>query len=366
MIDLLPLVKLILKQHKLQLASTWKIARGRETHSVTAIIVILEDENHLVGIGEAAPISRYNESVTTVEAFISKIDPERLDFNNLAQSQDYLESLAPGNMAAKCALNIALHDGAAKLAQQPIYDFLGLGFREQHHVTSFSIGIGPAQSIRDKTLDANDFSILKLKLGVPEDAAIFQALRQAAPKKKVRIDANEGWKTKEQALESILWLAKQGRVEFVEQPMPAQSTRNDWHWLKERSPLPIFADESFLTAADAEWCADCFHGVNVKLVKSGGISGAVESLRTARKYGLRTMIGCMLETSVLITAAAHLAELADFLDLDGNLLVTNDPYLGVQINAGVLSFADAPGTVGLRVQPVNPDPPIGQSKAHLG
>jgi L-Ala-D/L-Glu epimerase len=358
-------VKLTLKQHKLQLASTWKIARGSETQSVTASVAYLEDENQLVGIGEAAPISRYNESITTVEEFISKLDLGTLDFNDLGQSLDYLNSLEPGNMAAKCALNIALHDGAAKLAQQPIYDFLGLGFREQHHITSFSIGIGPLQSIREKTLAANEFSILKLKLGVPEDAEIFQALRQAAPKKLVRIDANEGWKTKEQALESILWLAEQGRVEFVEQPMPALATRDDWRWLKERSPLPIFADESFHTADDAEWCADCFHGVNVKLVKTGGISGAVEALRTARKHGLRTMLGCMLETSVLITAAAHLAELADYLDLDGNLLVTNDPYAGVQTKAGILSFADAPDTGGLRVLPRTPAPEQWKSEPHL-
>src|SRR5260221_3477703 len=131
--------------------------------------------------------------------------------------------------------------------------------------------------------------------------------------------------------------------------MPATTPPQDLAWLKSRSPLPIFADESYVSAADAALCADCFHGVNVKLCKTGGVTRAHEALQAARKAGLKTMIGCMIETSIHISAAAHLAALADYLDLDGNLLITNDPWLGVSAASGLLSFADAPEPVGLLV-----------------
>jgi L-alanine-DL-glutamate epimerase-like enolase superfamily enzyme len=179
----------------------------------------------------------------------------------------------------------------------------------------------------------------------------MRAVREAAPAKTVRVDANEGWKTKEQALEMIEWLAQDKHIEYIEQPMPAATPPADWAWLKARSPLPIFADESYHTAADAARCAECFHGVNVKLVKTGGVSGGFEALQAARKLGLKTMIGCMIETSILISAAAHLAELCDHLDVDGNILITNDPFLGVATDDGVLSFASAPEKTGLRVCP---------------
>src|SRR5262249_1924318 len=197
-------------------------------------------------------------------------------------------------------------------------------------------------------LAAAAFPILKLKLGVPEDRQNFAALREAAPEKLVRVDANEGWKTKEQALAMIEWLAADGRVQFVEQPMPAASNPKDFAWLKQRSPLPIFADESCLALNDVPLCGECFHGVCVKLAKSGGITRSREILEAARQAGLQTMLGCMIETSVLISAAAHLAALADYLDLDGNLLITNDPYRGVTAEKGMLSFASAPEKFGLR------------------
>ena len=160
--------------------------------------------------------------------------------------------------------------------------------------------------------------------------------------------------TKEQALEMMQWLAQDGHIEFVEQPLPAASPLKDWVWLKQRSPLPVFGDESYHHAGDAAQAAQCFHGVNVKLVKTGGISGGFEALHAARKAGLKTMLGCMIETSILISAAAHLAELCDYLDLDGNILITDDPYLGVATNRGLLSFANAPEKYGLRVQPRQP------------
>jgi L-alanine-DL-glutamate epimerase-like enolase superfamily enzyme len=315
------------------------------------VVVELTGADGTVGLGEAAPIRRYKESIETVEAFFRKIDPRGLSFADVEGSMEYLETVSPDDMSAKCALNIALLDGAAKRVKKPIYDFLELGFRNDHHVTSFTIGIDTPDVIRKKVLEAERYPVLKVKLGVADDKANMQALREVAPAKRVRVDANEGWKTKEQALEMIEWLAPDKHIEYVEQPMPASTPLKDWIWLKQRSPLPIFADESYHKAEDIAEVAQGFHGVNVKLVKTGGISAGFDALKTARKAGLKTMIGCMIETSILISAAAHLAELCDYLDVDGNILITNDPYIGVATHDGVLSFASAPEKLGLRVGP---------------
>lgn len=341
-------MKLRFWREQLQLANTWTIARG-STNLFEVVLVELTDADGVTGIGEASPIRRYDESPATVENFFRRITPTELSFADLNGSMAYLASLSAGDMSAKCALNLALLDGVAKRAGQPVHDYLGLGFREQHHVTSFSIGIDTPEKIYQKVRAADHYPVLKLKVGVPDDHEILAALRRAAPTKPVRVDANEGWKTKEEALRRLEWLAQDGHIQFVEQPMPQQTPPADLIWLKERSPLPLLADESYHTATDLAHCAECFHGVNVKLVKTGGGSAGYEALKAARAAGLKTMIGCMIETSVLISAAAHLAELCDFLDVDGNLLTTNDPYAGVTAERGLLSFQSAAAKTGLRV-----------------
>jgi L-alanine-DL-glutamate epimerase-like enolase superfamily enzyme len=342
-------VKLKFWRADLRLAHTWTIARG-STNTFPVIVVQLTDANGVVGFGEASPVERYKESVDMVETFLRRVDTRKISFEDIPGSMTHLETFGPGNMAARCALNVALLDGAAKLARKPLCNFLGLGFTENRHRTSFSIGIANPDEVRKKVLEAESFPILKLKVGSTGDKANLAALRDVAPKKSIRFDANEAWKTKEQALEMIEWLASDGNVELIEQPMPANTSTKDLAWLKQRSPLPLFADESYHLASDVARCTDCFHGVNVKLVKTGGVSGGLEALRAARKAGLKTMIGCMIETSVLISAAAHLAELCDFLDLDGNLLITNDPFKGVTAEKGALSFASASEQFGLCVR----------------
>jgi L-alanine-DL-glutamate epimerase-like enolase superfamily enzyme len=341
-------VKLKFWRQDLHLRYTWTIARGSEDVA-PVVLVELSDTDGTSGIGEASPIRRYHESADTVEAFCRRVDAAGLSFDDVPGSMKYLEAVAPGNMAAKCAFDLALLDGAAKRAQKPVYDFLGLGFRENRHVTSFTIGIDTPEMIRKKVQEAAAYPVLKVKVGVPEDKTIMATLRQAAPGKPLRLDANEGWKTREEALERLEWLAKDSRIQFIEQPMPAATSPKDLAWLKERSPLPLFGDESYHEAKDVTHCAECFHGVNVKLAKTGGISGGFDALSAARKAGLKTMIGCMIETSVLISAAAHLAELCDYLDVDGNVLIKDDPYLGVTSETGILSFANAPEQTGLRV-----------------
>jgi len=338
---------------ELKLAHQWAIASRRMAGGkklFPVVLVELAAADGTVGLGESAPSSRYDENVDTVLAFLKKVDARKLSFADIPGSMAYLDKVARGQFAAKCAVNTALLDGAARRAQKPVHDLLGLGFREKKHLTSFSIGIDRPAVIRKKVMEARPYPVLKLKVGSADDAPNFAALRAVAPRKTVRVDGNEGWKTKEEALRNIEWLARDGHVEFIEQPMPANSKPRDLRWLRDRSPLPLMADESYRSAKDIERAAEGFHAVNVKLVKTGGITGAYEALIAARHAGLKTMIGCMIETSVLISAAAHLAELTDYLDIDGNLLITNDPFTGVTARKGVLSFRGAREKHGLRVR----------------
>jgi len=313
------------------------------------VIVELTDDDGVTGLGEAAPAATYKETPAGVAEFYQRVDVSDFSFDDIPGSMARLEKFAPMPAAARCGLNVALVDGAAKRAGKAIYDFYGLGFREGQHVTSLSIGLDTPEIIREKVLAAAHYPVLKLKTGDPRDKENLAALRSAAPGKPVSVDANEGWKTKEQAMEMLEWLAADGHIKFVEQQLPRTASREDFIWLKKRSPLPLYADESCHTVADIPFCAECFHGVNVKLVKTSGLSMAYETLQAARRAGLKTMIGCMIETSVLISAAAHLAELTDHLDIDGNLLITNDPYLGATAKNGIISFAQAPEKLGLRV-----------------
>jgi L-Ala-D/L-Glu epimerase len=336
---------------ELRLANLWKIASRRGSGTHRTVIVELAGSDGLTAIGEAAPSVLYGESVETFLKALPQVDATKLSFKDVPGSMTYLEKIPGLPVAIKCALNLALLDGAAKRAGQALCNFLGLGFREHHHVTSFTIGIDAPDVIRKKVLEAARFPVLKLKVGDPRDRENFAALRSVAPDKPVRVDANEGWKTREEALRMIEWLvATDKKIQFVEQPMPRDASDRDLKWLKERSPLPVFADESCHAVHDVPRCAECFHGINVKLVKTGGVSMARKTLEAARKAGLKTMIGCMIETSVQISAAAHLAELADFLDLDGTLLITNDPFEGVTAEKGILSFAAAKEKFGLRVR----------------
>lgn len=313
------------------------------------VVVELTDSDGVIGLGEAAPAATYKETPAAVLDFYGRLDVSGFSFDDIPGSMARLETFAPIPSAARCGINTALVDGAAKRAGKAIYDYYNLGFRENHHITSFTIGLDTPEVIREKVNAAAHYPVLKLKTGDARDRENLAAVRSVAPRKPVRADANEGWKTKEHALEMIEWLAADGNIQYVEQPLPRTASREDFIWLKQRSPLPLYGDESCHNIADIPFCADCFHGVNVKLVKTGGLSMAYDTLQAARKAGLKTMIGCMIETSVLITAAAHLAELTDHLDVDGNLLITNDPYLGATAKDGMISFSQAPEPFGLRV-----------------
>ncbi len=187
---------------------------------------------------------------------------------------------------------------------------------------------------------ASDYPILKIKLGSENDQEIIKTIRKVT-NKKIRVDANEGWRTKELALERIKWL-EQENVEFVEQPLPASDLRGT-AWVRERVSLPLIADENAVRLHDIPKLADAFDGINIKLMKSGGMRGAIQMIHTAKAFNMKIMLGCMIESSVAITAAAHLSPLVDYADLDGNLLITNDPFEGVKVKGGKLMLCDGAG-----------------------
>jgi L-alanine-DL-glutamate epimerase-like enolase superfamily enzyme len=244
-----------------------------------------------------------------------------------------------GQFAAQAALDIALMDWVGQKLGIPLYRYFGLDPKAAP-VTTFSIGIDTPEITRQKVREAAAFPVLKIKVGLDTDEATIAAVRSVT-NKPLRVDANEGWKDKEVAVRKINWLATQG-VEFVEQPMPADMLE-ETRWVHERVHLPLIGDESCRHAGDIPKLVGIFDGVNVKLDKAGGIREAFQMIKLARDLGLRTMLGCMVSSSVSVTAAAHLSPLVNYADLDGNLLIANDPFVGVQVKEGKLILPQGPG-----------------------
>jgi L-alanine-DL-glutamate epimerase-like enolase superfamily enzyme len=299
----------------------------------------------VTGLGEGAPIVRYHEdalggqrALEAARPVVLAADPWRVE-TLLGQAFRLLE----GQHAARAALDIALHDWAGRKLGVPVYRLLGLD-PANAPITTFSIGIDTPEVTRQKVREADAFPVLKVKVGLETDEPTIEAVRSVTGKP-LRVDANEGWKDKETAIRKIEWLASRG-VELVEQPMPA-AMLEEAAWVRERSPIPVFADEACLRASSIPALAGAFHGVNVKLDKAGGLREALRMVHAARACGLEVMLGCMVSSSVSTTAAAHLSPLVDYADLDGHLLVANDPWEGVRVDHGRLLLPDRPG-LGLR------------------
>ncbi len=293
------------------------------------------------GVGAGAPIVRYHESAASgsqaleaLRAFVGTSDPWRVE-TFLGDAFRQLES----QYAARAALDIALHDWVGKKLGIPVYRLLGLDPAETP-LTTFSIGIDTPEITRQKVREAAAFPVLKVKVGLDSDEATIDAVRSVTGKP-LRVDANEGWKDKETAIRRLEWLSHRG-VELVEQPMPA-AMLEEAAWLKARSPIPIFADEACLRLRDIPGLAGTCHGVNVKIDKAGGLREALRMIHAARACGLEILLGCMVSSSVSTTAAAHLSPLVDYADLDGHLLVANDPWEGVSVRDGRLVLNDRPG-----------------------
>ncbi len=314
---------------------------------VSTPVVLTEIEyDGVIGYGEASMPPYLGETQESVLEFLAKLDLEL--FPNPFLREDiltYVDSVAMGNYAAKAAVDIALHDLVGKLLHTPCFKLFGVN-PAKTPLTSFTIGIDSAEMIRTKVAEASPYKVLKVKLGSSNDKAIIDTIRSVTDKP-LYVDVNQGWTDKNRALDMIHWLAESGVV-VVEQPMSKYD--NDSHaWLTGQSPLPIIADEAVQTVKDVIPLKGIYSGINIKLMKCGGLHNALQMIHVARLLGMKVMIGCMTETSCAVSAAAQLSPLADYADLDGNLLITNDLYDGVKVVDGRITLSSHNGVGVVRV-----------------
>ena len=333
------------ERHEVPLDRPFTIARGT-TDAARVVSVRLSDGEH-EGVGAAAPSAYYGETADTVAAVLPDLlavvedadDPHSLD-----RIERRLRETVRANPAARCAISIALHDLVGKRLDLPLYRYWGLDADETVS-TSYTIGLDSIERMREKTATAVDagHSILKVKLGTERDREIMAAVRDAASDARIRVDANEAW-TPPEAVDMIETLAAFD-VEFVEQPVPVDSS-DGLRYVHGRSALPIAADESCVTLADVPRIADRADIANIKLMKCGGLREAKRMIHAARAHGLEVMLGCMIESNAAIAAGCHLAPLLDYADLDGSLLLADDPYAGVAMADGEVDLVggDRPGT----------------------
>jgi len=325
--------------YELQLRHTFTVASYSRTTTPDVQVEIRYDG--FTGYGEASMPPYLGQTVESVCAFLAKVDLGQFaDPFQLDDILAYVDSLSPGDTAAKAAVDIALHDLVGKLLGQPWWRIWGLDAAKAPD-TTFTIGIDTPDVVREKTRECADrFNILKVKVGLDNDYEMIRTIREVTDLP-LAVDANQGWKDRQQALDEIFWLQEHGVV-MVEQPM-AKERLDDNAWITERSPLPVFADEAVQRLADIPALVGAYSGINIKLMKCTGMREAWKMATFARAAGLRVMVGCMTETSCAVTAAAHLSPLADFADLDGNLLISNDRFRGVTVESGRLTLPDAPG-----------------------
>jgi L-Ala-D/L-Glu epimerase len=330
----MPSLSISVSAMELPLVHPFKIARGEEAIARTAVVRVRGAG--LEGIGEATPIERYGESVESVTAYFER--------NPLAGDDPFrLESLLHAEIpaAARAGLDLALHDLIGKELGKPLYALLGLD-PSRAPLTSFTIGIADPQMTLQKVDEAAHYPILKVKLGtgtLAEQVEIVAAVR-ARYSGVLRIDANEGWSVDEAII--ILRELARYEIEFCEQPVAAGNPQG-LRAVRDAVSIPIVADEDCLVASDLPPLYGCVDGVNVKLAKAGGIRGALATIHTARAMGLKVMIGCMVESAIAATAAAHVCALADWADLDGPLLISRDPFTGVRYDGGKVLIPDTPG-----------------------
>ncbi|HXA06361.1 MAG TPA: dipeptide epimerase [Bryobacteraceae bacterium] len=329
---------------RLKLRHTWTTVMSSSEYRDT--IHLHYTREGITGVGEGAPIVRYHENAESAQRAIESVQDLLASANPLQFAKIMAEVFrrVDGQNAGKAAIDIALMDWFGQKLGVPLYTYFGLDAADAP-VTTFSIGIDNPEVTRQKVREAAAFPVLKIKVGLATDEPTIEAVRSVT-RKPLRVDANEGWKDKEEAVRKINWLESQG-VEFIEQPMPAEMIE-ETRWVRSRVHIPVIADESCLHPADIPKLAGAFDGINVKLDKAGGILEAYRMIQIAKSLHMKTMLGCMVSSSVSVTAAAHLSPLVDYADLDGNLLIANDPYTGVTVRNGKLIL---PGRPGLGLKP---------------
>ncbi|MDY6463710.1 MAG: dipeptide epimerase, partial [Bacteroidales bacterium] len=332
-------MKLSWEPYELQLRHVFTVASYSRT--TTPDVQVKIEYDGFTGYGEASMPPYLGQTVQSVCSFLEKVDLGQFaDPFCIDDILTYVDSLSPGDTAAKAAVDIALHDLVGQLLGQPWYRIWGLDATKAPD-TTFTIGIDTADVVREKTREcASQFNILKVKVGLENDMEMIRAIRDVTMLP-LAVDANQGWKDREKALEEIFWLKEQGIV-MVEQPMPKERI-DDNAWLTERSPLPIFADEAIQRLKDIPSIKGAYTGINIKLMKCTGMREAWKMANYAHAEGMRVMVGCMTETSCAVTAAAQLSPIVDFADLDGNLLISNDRFRGMEVVNGKITLPDRPG-----------------------
>ncbi len=331
-------MKLRFYPYTLELKHTFTLATSSRT--TTPVMMVEVEKDGIIGYGEASMPPYLGESHATAQAFLSKVDPGIFaDPFMLEENLKAVDALAPGNYAAKAAVDIALHDWIGKTMGYPWHRIWGLD-PAKAPVTTFTIGIDTKDVVRQKVREADIYKVLKVKLGRENDKEVIETIREVTDKP-IRVDVNQGWKDRNAALTMIEWLAKRG-IEIVEQPMPKEQV-DDIAWLRSKSPLPIIGDESVVRLEDVRKAYGVFDGINVKLMKCTGMREAFKMITLARGFGMKVMLGCMTETSCAISAASQLAPLVDYADLDGAVLIKNDIFAGATIVDGKVTLTRLPG-----------------------
>lgn len=332
------------KTYDLKLEVPFAIARG--TTAVQRVCVAEIEHHGLTGYGEASPSAYYGDSLESASGAI--LGAEGLLGDDPWAVRRILEDLGKvfaSSPSGRAAISAALYDLAGKLAGQPLYRLLGLAGKALP-MTSFTVGVDDVSLARDRIEVLRSFPLLKVKVGFGREEALLDLLRGETTAR-LRVDVNEGWDADE-AIQKINAWSKYS-IEFFEQPLPKEDLEG-YRRLRSATDAAIFVDEGVVSKQDIRQWAGLADGINIKLMKCGGISEALDMIAVARAAGLKVMLGCMVETSLGISAAAHLAALADYCDLDGNLLITNDPFQGVRGTGGVIALNDLPG---LGVTPVS-------------
>ena len=325
--------------YTLELKHTFTVAVNSRT--TTPVMMVEVEKDGLIGYGEASMPPYLGESHETANAFLSKVNLKKYaDPTLFEEVLKDIDAIAPGNHAAKAAIDIALHDWLGKKLGFAWHQVWGLNPADTP-VTTFTIGIDKdMEVIRQKVKEADIYKVLKVKLGRDNDKEMIETIRQVTDKL-IRADVNQGWKDKEYALKMIEWLATK-RVDMIEQPMPKEM-RDEHAWLKERSPIPVIGDESVIRLTDVKKAWGAYHGINIKLMKCTGLHEAYKMMLLARGLDMKVMLGCMTETSCAISAAAQLSPLVDYADLDGAVLIKNDKFDGAKIVDGKITMPKGNG-----------------------